>query len=224
MFDFIAFRPAQAKQKPEIAIILCHGVGSNPEALRTSLSLLQLPHLDRIEFILPRAPSIPLTLAQGQPLTAWFNLFEMSMNSVEDMVGIHHSVTELESLVHHIERQGIDLHNVFVGGFSQGGALALRFLFNSRLQIGGVIALSAYLPLRHTQPRTCVHSAPPVFLSHGTNDAVIPFPFAETSASILKRHGFDVTLVTSPTGHNLDSHAIKHLNEWFSSRLYADTR
>lgn len=43
---------------------------------------------------------------------------------------------------------GIDSKRIVVGGFSQGGALALLTGLTTERQLAGVIALSCWLPLR----------------------------------------------------------------------------
>lgn len=47
--------------------------------------------------------------------------------------------------------QGVPLQRIVVGGFSQGGAVALLAL-RSRLRVAGVLALSAFVPLPDDAP------------------------------------------------------------------------
>ena len=42
---------------------------------------------------------------------------------------------------------GIPAENIVIGGFSQGGAVALYTAFATDVKIGGVLALSTWLPL-----------------------------------------------------------------------------
>ncbi len=218
MLDYIEYRPASSQQAVETAIILCHGLSSSPENIRDFLPLIQLPSSQNIAYILPRAPVRALTLAHGQKLTAWFDLYEFSLNSVEDMVGLHSAFTELEQLVQSIQARGIDRKKIFVGGFSQGGALALHYLWRAQLAIGGIIALSAYLPLRHSKPLITLNKTP-VFQSHGTADEVLPFNFGKVSCDVLQQHGFDVTWITSSAKHDLDSTVLKQLSIWLAQHL-----
>ena len=42
----------------------------------------------------------------------------------------------------------LSLNKIMIGGFSQGGATALYAAATTQRQLGGLIALSAWLPLR----------------------------------------------------------------------------
>ena len=218
MFDLIRYRPVPSKQPPEIAVVLCHGLGSSPEDIQSILPQIDWPQPQTIECILPRAPLRAVTLAQGQKLTAWFDLFELSMDSLEDMVGLHSAVTQLEHLVQTIQQSGIQSNKIFIGGYSQGGALALRYLWQSSTSIGGVFALSAYLPLRHSRPRITPAIDTPVFQSHGINDDILPFRFGEASYKMIKQHGFNVRWLPSKAGHYLDPTVLEGFSHWLHAQ------
>ena len=62
-------------------------------------------------------------------------------------------VFPVQSLIEGEEKLGISRDRIIVGGFSQGGALALySTLTSSKPNVAGVIALSSWLPLHKTFP------------------------------------------------------------------------
>ena len=63
----------------------------------------------------------------------------------------------VQTLAEQEERNGIERSRIIVGGFSQGGAVALYSSFAlAQGSFGGVLALSSWLPL-HTQfPAVCI--------------------------------------------------------------------
>ena len=59
----------------------------------------------------------------------------------------------VQSYIAEEEKLGIDRSRIVIGGFSQGGALALYSAFSkSQKSLAGVIALSTWLPLYKTFP------------------------------------------------------------------------
>ncbi|PIK34595.1 hypothetical protein BSL78_28579 [Apostichopus japonicus] len=53
----------------------------------------------------------------------------------------------VQSLVQDEEKKGIPSDRIIIGGFSQGGAVALHAALTMNKKIGGLILLSTWLPL-----------------------------------------------------------------------------
>jgi lysophospholipase-2 len=62
-------------------------------------------------------------------------------------VNIGVTLTSVQALVEGEVKAGIPRNRIFIGGFSQGGAVALYTAFLVNKQIGGVVALSTWMPL-----------------------------------------------------------------------------
>lgn len=56
----------------------------------------------------------------------------------------------VQGLIENEVKIGIPRNRIFIGGFSQGGAVALYTAFAVNKPIGGVIALSTWMPLHRT--------------------------------------------------------------------------
>lgn len=82
-------------------------------------------------------------------MPAWFDLLSLDPEGEEDEAGLKKSFALVSALVDEELGAGISAEHIFLGGFSQGGALALY----SGLQLGknkvggGIVALSCWLPL-----------------------------------------------------------------------------
>ena len=105
-------------------------------------------------------------------------------------------------------KNGIPSNQIFIGGFSQGGATALYTALTSNLKFAGVIALSTWLPLHHHFPAqlTQVENKfkTPFLQCHGDFDPIVPSDWAKLTVQVLKTMGFsDVSFkVYSGLGHS----------------------
>lgn len=89
-------------------------------------------------------------------MPAWFDIKGLDINSPEDSNGIATATAFVHNLIEKEISEGIPSDRIIVGGFSQGGALALRaaLLYNKKL--AGVVALSCWLPL-HKEFSAVIH-------------------------------------------------------------------
>jgi len=92
------------------------------------------------------------------------NLAEMSV--LKSQLSIPHGsnllitvavdVVTVQSLIADEEKRGIDRSRIVVGGFSQGGAVALYSAFTiPQKPVAGLVGLSTWLPLHKTFPAVC---------------------------------------------------------------------
>ena len=58
----------------------------------------------------------------------------------------------VQNLVEAEEKNGIPANRIMLGGFSQGGAVALYSALTSSKNMAGIIALSTWLPLHKSFP------------------------------------------------------------------------
>ena len=83
----------------------------------------------------------------------------------------------------------INSDRVVVGGFSQGGAIALLSGLTKSPAVGGIIAMSTWLPLRAklVAPLLPDHASTlPVFMAHGTADPIVKYSYGERSAKFIR--------------------------------------
>ena len=65
-------------------------------------------------------------------------------------------VITVQSMIADEEKRGIDRSRIIVGGFSQGGAVALYSSFTiPQKPVAGIVGLSTWLPMHKTFPAVC---------------------------------------------------------------------
>ena len=153
-------------------------------------------------------------------MNAWYDIYELSLEADEDQLGINSSMRAVESLMAE-KFSHIDPNRLILAGFSQGGALALHTLLHGSIPIGGVLALSTYLPLRHlaldaNKERVHQHE---IFMTHGEYDEVLPLQIGDLARGILLTLGANIHWQSYPMAHELCAQQIEHIREWLLQRL-----
>lgn len=172
-------------------LIFLHGLGDTGHGWFSEMKELSR-HLPFFKFILPNAPIGKVTLNGGMKMPCWYDIYGLHENAREDEQGVKDSCGKIESIIEEEIKSGIKSEKVFIGGFSQGGAISLYTGINLKEKIGGIIALSAYIPLRGKieEPK---RRDIPYLLCHGTFDPVIPYEWGKMSAEWLSKKGLNVT-------------------------------
>ena len=207
-------------QAPDAAIIWLHGLGADGYDFKPIVQQLALPKDLSIHFVFPHAPVQPVTINQGMNMNAWYDIYEISLDAEEDSKGINASMQSLEALINdkfaHLEPQ-----KILIAGFSQGGALALHTLLHGNTPIGGVIALSTYLPLRELAVKANKQRVyqQEIFLAHGEYDEVLPFQIGDLARGVLLALGANIHWQSYPMAHELCAQQIQHIREWIIKRL-----
>jgi phospholipase/carboxylesterase len=178
-----------------VAIIWLHGLGATGYDFADLPNDLNLPALFGVHFIFPHAPIQPVTINEGIPMPAWYDIYNLDNTKTEDDAGIIKSQKEIELLIKKQKQSGVSTSRIFLAGFSQGGALALFTGLQHSEKLAGIICLSAYLPLRRKLEKNTdlLNLETPVMLSHGTQDEIIDFRFGEKTRDKLINIGVNLT-------------------------------
>jgi len=137
-------------KKATHAVIFMHGLGDTCDGWASTLGGLTLDV--PIRFILPTAKIKSVTLNGGMPMPAWSDIFGLDPSAKEDVAGFKESFARVKSIINQTIASGIPASNIVVGGFSQGGAVALHTAMRLTIPIGGYIALSTWLPFASSYP------------------------------------------------------------------------
>jgi predicted esterase len=88
---------------------------------------------------------------------------------------------------------GIPSSRIVIGGFSQGGCVALYTAIKSSLNFAGVLAMSTFLPFfdRFSTHSTKNNVKTQFLVCHDNNDPVVPYEWAKLSVKSLKLMGFE---------------------------------
>ncbi len=175
--------------------------------------MLDLPH---IHFILPHAPYQKITMNNGYEMRAWYDLFGLSKDSPQDAAGIEASRVEIEALIAHTNTLGIPTHRIALAGFSQGGAIALHTALRHKSTLAGVLALSTYLPLKHSLPtqKSVENESIPIFMAHGVADEVIRIETALNSRQQLLDNGYAIEWHEYPMAHSVNADEIADIRQF----------
>lgn len=211
--EFIAgSRPVEA------SVIWLHGLGADGHDFLPVVKVLDLPG---VRFILPHAPQRPVSVNGGYVMPAWYDIRDSRLDEGEDALGLDQSRRMVDDLIAQEASRGIALSQIIVAGFSQGGALALHAGLVRDQALGGVMALSAYLPLMADFNERCATGVQtiPVFMAHGAQDGVVPLQLAERSRNELTACGFEVEWQVYPMAHSVCEDEISAIRVWLTQVL-----
>lgn len=214
---------SSADGQPDHAVVFLHGLGAGPEDVKPIIESINFEIGNGIEYILPRAPQRPLTVFNGAPVTAWYDVYAWREGSGEDAEGLDAAAEQLAELIEDLVKQGFARRNIVVGGFSQGGACVLHYVSRSQQPLGGVIALSAYMPLGRTWKPISKNNIQqiPMFVAHGSEDSVLPLAYGDFAHRLLAEMGVPVTWRTyEGLGHSVDERVIHDLCGWLTDQLH----
>ncbi len=207
---------------PVASVIWLHGLGADGSDFESIVPQLMLPAERPVRFIFPDAPLRSVTVNGGYMMRAWYDIYEnISFDAPQDEEGILESAQVVSMLVEHEIERGIDSRRIILAGFSQGGSVALYAGLKSEYHLGGVVALSTWLPLSdHFQDSSDgpVY-VPSIFMAHGEMDPVVPVVFAEASKKQLRKLCPDVEWQTYPMVHSVCPAEILAIREWLIRRL-----
>jgi phospholipase/carboxylesterase len=212
---------------PQHSIIWLHGLGADGEDFVPIAEEMNLPVA--VRYIFPHAPMRPVTINGGYVMRAWYDILvsaassEISANigRQEDVEGIHESRAEIEKLIDQEKQRGISAKNIFLAGFSQGGAVVLHTGLRHKERLGGILALSTYLPLPQTTQAEASVAAKrtPLFMAHGKYDPVIPLTFGRASAEELLRQGYELEWHDYEMPHSVCPQEIHDIEHWLTQHI-----
>lgn len=198
---------------------ILHGLGDSGNGWASVAKMLSRK-LPMTKFVLPHAPKKPVSLNRGYSMPAWYDIYELHDGARQDKEGILQSVKDVLELVAEEERRGIPRDKIVIGGFSQGGAIALStgLLFKTienkeSADFAGIMALSTYLPIKDhfDANKDAIPTKTPIYMCHGTSDQVVSYRWGHKSQEhLIKELGCTDLKFESLPGvtHSIDETAI----------------
>lgn len=155
------------------SLIFMHGLGDTAQGWFTQFKGLQsfFPH---VNLVFPTAPNLPITMAGGERMPAWYDIVGLSSRDLEHCEGIKKSDASIRALIQREIHAGIPASRIILAGFSQGGAMALYCGLQYEQQLAGLICASGYLPTPKKIPVNFTNL--PVLICHGQADDVVSSP------------------------------------------------
>jgi lysophospholipase-2 len=182
----ITLRPVKGHSA---TMFMLHGLGDTAAGWADAAAHFSasLPH---VKFVLPTAAVQPVTLNGGASMHSWYDIRGLK-RSDEACDGIEQSRSRICALISDEMCAGIPAANIVLGGFSQGAALSLYTGLQLDRSLGGIVALSGYLP-KPVEWRTRVTAAAlatPVLICHGEEDPMVRPEWAHDAVASLREAG-----------------------------------
>lgn len=190
---------------PRASVVWLHGVGGDGFQSEPLIRQLARSDEDPLRLVCPYAPFRTVTLCGGQRMRAWYDLRDADRQLRQDESAIRESSAAVRALIDREVERGVPSGRIVLGGFSQGGAIAL--LTGTRLDrpLAGIVALSCYPLLAGTfaSERQAANQHTPILLAHGLSDPVIDFRIGESMRDRLQASGYAIEWHSYRMGHEL---------------------
>jgi len=203
----------------DACIIWLHGLGADGHDFVPAIEWMAPEPNWR--FILPHAPRRPVTINHGMQMPAWYDIYGSDIAARQDAAGIRQSAAGVDALIEAQRARGIATERILLAGFSQGGAIALHCGLRYAGRLGGIIALSTYLPLAQDldTEKSAANAATPVFMAHGLYDAVIPADVGLASCARLRQSGYEVDWHSYRMQHSVCEEELSDTRQFIAARL-----
>ncbi len=206
---------------PRVAVIWLHGLGADGHDFEPIVPEMDLPDGVAIRFVFPHAPMRPVTVNNGMVMRAWYDVSLAGGRRQEDEPGVRESERQINALIAREKERGVPAAATFLFGFSQGGAMALHTGVRYPDRLGGIAALSCFLPLAD---KIAAEAAPvnrdvPIFMAHGTHDPLIPVERGAQARDLLVALGYRVEWHEYRMPHSVCAEEIADLSAWLRLNL-----
>ena len=196
------------KLESDTCVVLLHGFGADMNDLFSMKALFEACHV--VSFQAP----IDLSNAGYMGGYAWFSLDFTPY-------GISYNTDEAEEAITQLADQLQDLRKKFkklvICGFSQGSILAHALLLRYPKLLNGAICLSGrYSEFVFENAASDHLKDTPVFISHGTQDEVIPVELGHKIIDFYKQTGAKLFSKIYPMGHEISLECQQDLVKWFT--------
>jgi phospholipase/carboxylesterase len=208
-------------RKPAGAVIWLHGLGADGHDFAPIVPQLVGPDERPLRFVFPHAPVRPVTVNGGMAMRAWYDILGFERGIPQDADGIKDSAASVAELIARENQRGIPSNRIVLGGFSQGGAIALYAGPRYPEKLAGIMGLSCYMLLEDLLPaeRTRVNYQTPVFLAHGTQDPIVDVRRGTEARQLLEAAGYPVEWHAYPMPHSVCPQEIDDIAAWLRKVL-----
>lgn len=199
----------KATQPNAPLLVLLHGYGSNDADLFSFAEYIPASF---------HVVSLQAPLTMGENSFAWFPIhFTESMERWTSPEEVKKASDYINAfLVFYIAKHDFDNENLYLMGFSQGAMLSYAVGLATK-NVKGIAALSGYIDPRVVKRTNTSLSS--IYVSHGTEDMVVPYPWAEQSVEVLKDYGLSPEFYSYPQGHGINQDNLISIVQWLQAQL-----
>ncbi len=218
MSDALILNPTR---QADACVIWLHGLGADRYDFEPVALALQ-QRMDSLRFVLPQAPTQPVTINNGYAMPSWYDILAISGEArAIDRDQMERSAQHVIDLIEAQRDAGIDPRRIFLAGFSQGGAVVQHTAFLRWTgPLGGVLALSTYAPtfsdaLEFNETQRSL----PVLCLHGRHDDVVPPALGRAAYDFLAARDIPVQWKDYPMAHAVVPEEVMDIAAWLAERL-----
>lgn len=204
-------------QKPVAVIIWLHGLGADYNDFVPLVPELRLTK--SVKFVFPNSPMRPITVNNGYVMRGWYDIIDLStrIDSTIDFAGINQSVISIDKVIQDQLDQGFTAEQIIIAGFSQGGVMSYTTGLKSKHKLGGIIALSCYLPGVDDIIKECSNKSIKIFAAHGLQDPVVPCQAGEKAYKSLNAAQFNIQWHEYLMQHSVCNEEVADLSKWLNN-------
>jgi phospholipase/carboxylesterase len=201
---------------PTGSIIWMHGLGADGHDFEPIVPEIVRPNERALRFVFPNAPVRPVTINNGYAMRAWYDIVGIDRHSQQDEQGIRASDALVRALIKRENERGIPTERIVIAGFSQGGAMSLMTGPRYPEKLAGIMGLSCYVLLasKLEAERSSANQTTPIFMAHGIQDPVVPYPLGDESRQLLERLGYAVEWHRYPMPHSVCPEELADIAAW----------
>ncbi|ONK70275.1 uncharacterized protein A4U43_C05F32050 [Asparagus officinalis] len=165
-----------------------------------------------------------MAFQDGAVMPSWFDVREIPITAVlpNDEKGVLEAVQNVHAVIDKEVAAGISPENIFVCGFSQGGALTLASVLLYPKTLGGGAVFSGWVPFNSSIIDRISPEArkTPILWSHGMADRMVLFEAGQAGPPFLERAGMKCEFKAYPNlAHSISNEELKSLESWIKARL-----
>jgi phospholipase/carboxylesterase len=201
---------------PVATVIVLHGLGADGTDFLPFGDEIDLGTVGPVRWLLPRAPSRPVTINGGHRMRAWYDILGADLARREDEAGLRESFAQVHALIEREVARGVPARRIVLAGFSQGCAITLGAGLRCPQRLAGLAGMSGYLPLadRSGAESSAASQGLPVFLAHGRSDGVVPLARGAAARDALQQLGHAVEWHEYPMEHSVCMDEVSALRQW----------
>lgn len=208
----------EPQQQAQACVIWMHGLGADASDMAGLAEQLSLDDVS-VRHVFMDAPIRPVTLNNGMAMRAWYDIAGMKLTDREDKAGILESQALIRQVIDSQINDGFTAKQIFLAGFSQGGAMALYTALHLTIPLAGVIALSVYLPLA-AECKAELPKNTPIFIASGQYDPlVLPVWTKQTADWLVAANYSKLAFHSYLMEHAICAEEINDLSNWLSTQV-----
>ena len=203
------YRPAAAESETPRLLVLMHGVGSNAQDLFGLAAYVPEDY---------HVLSLQAPFAMGGDAYAWFmfSVHADGSRTIDSAQEQHSRAVVAQTIRLASEQLGVPAERVIVGGFSQGGIMSLSLLLTQPALLKAICVwhsrlLPEVLPLQVPAEELAGRA---VWLSHGTQDQVIPLTSAHLTRARLEALPVQLRYQEYPCAHTIHPDELRECMAW----------